>query len=343
MSAPKEILNNEEIDTLLQMFRSESDEIAKQAAGITGQGVAAATPTAPPPPPPPPPGAVTPIDLLKPTRLGREQLRGLEGYFQSAGKMLSATIGEKLRLDTRCECVAVEQMRFGAWLTQLPGPVAIYVVQFDPLKQPALLTVSTSLLYGAVDRILGGTGKVQKVPKDFTLAEHTVAEALVGPCLDRICEALADELKLTWSITSRFCNPTMAQVLPSQDVVVSVYFQTWGEFLLGDLRLMLPHESLAPLLEKFGQKKTPGMAPGALKDKVGASVRQMPVDLAVELGATSIRLRQLMELQPGDVIPLGARVGDPAVVPVMGKPKFTAHIGRIGNRFGVQVADVMGR
>jgi flagellar motor switch protein FliM len=29
------------------------------------------------------------------------------------------------------------------------------------------------------------------------------------------------------------------------------------------------------------------------------------------------------------------------VVPVMGKPKFTAHVGRIGNRLGVQVADVM--
>ena len=339
MSAPKEILNNEEIDALLQMFRSESEEISKQAAAIAGE----AAPGPAPAPPPPPPGAVTPIDLLKPTRVGREQIRGLERYFQSAGKMLAATIGEKLRLDTRCECVAVEQMRFGAWLTQLPGPVAIYVVQFEPLKQPALLTVSTSLLYGAVDRILGGTGKVQKVPKDFTLAEHTVAEALVGPCLDRICEALAEEMKLTWSITSRFCNPTMAQVLPSQDVVLSVYFQTWGEFLLGDLRLMIPHDSLAPMLEKFGRQKAAGVAPGAMKDRVGASVRQMPIDLAVELGATSIRLRQLMELQPGDVIPLGARVGDPAVVPVMGKPKFTAHVGRIGNRFGVQVADVMGR
>jgi flagellar motor switch protein FliM len=28
-------------------------------------------------------------------------------------------------------------------------------------------------------------------------------------------------------------------------------------------------------------------------------------------------------------------------VPVMGKPKFTGHVGRIGNRFGLQVADVM--
>jgi flagellar motor switch protein FliM len=30
-------------------------------------------------------------------------------------------------------------------------------------------------------------------------------------------------------------------------------------------------------------------------------------------------------------------------VPVMGRPKFTGHLGRIGNRFGVRVADVIGR
>jgi flagellar motor switch protein FliM len=67
----------------------------------------------------------------------------------------------------------------------------------------------------------------------------------------------------------------------------------------------------------------------------------MPVDLAVELGNASIRLRQLLSLQPGDVVPLQTRVGQPAIVPVMDKPKFTAHVGRIGNRFGVRVADVM--
>jgi flagellar motor switch protein FliM len=70
-------------------------------------------------------------------------------------------------------------------------------------------------------------------------------------------------------------------------------------------------------------------------------LRDLSVDVAVELGGARIKLGQLMDLQPGDVIPLTTRVGDPAIVPVMGRPKFTAHVGRIGNRFGVRVADVM--
>lgn len=327
-----EILSNEEIDTLLDMFRSEGAVLE--------------------PEPPRAPASVAPvlavddrvvstIDLLKPNRLGRDQMRGIERYFESTGKLLSATISDRLRLETRCDCVAVEQMRYGTWLEHLPGPVAIYIVQMEPWKLPVVLTASTSLLYGAVDRILGGSGKVTKVPKDFTAAEHTVAEALIGPCLDRICDGLAEVVPLKWSIQNRFCNPSMAQILPSQDVVLSVYFQSTGDFLIGDLRLVIPFASIEPLLERFCRDSITRLEPGAMKKALAKNVNDMPIDLAVQLGHANIRLRQLLTLQPGDVVPLATRLGQPAVVPVMGKPKFTGHVGRIGNRFGIQVADVM--
>ncbi len=328
-----EILSNDEIDTLLDMFRSEG--------GALDPDVSDPEPTVAPVESPDG-RVVRAVDLLKPNRVGREQLRGMERYFESAAKLLSATISDKLRLDLRCDCVAVEQMRFSSWLQQLPGPVSIYVLELEPFSQPCLLTVSTSLMYGAVDRILGGSGKVTRVPKDFTEAEHTVGEALVGPCMDRICEALREVVDLKWQITSRFCNPSMAQILPSQDVVLSTYFQASGEFLMGDMRLVIPFGALEPLLEQFGRDAVSRLEPGSMRESISESVQEMPVDLSIDLGHSRIRLGQLLGLQPGDVIPLATRFGQPAVVPVMGKPKFTAHLGRVGNRLGARIADVMG-
>lgn len=324
-----EILSNEEIDTLLDMFR----------AGAAEDEIAAPKPVIEVPPD----ERVSEIDLLKPNRLARDQLRGMERFFESAGKMLSATISDKLRLDTRCDCVAVEQQRFGSWIEQLPGPVAIYVLKMEPFKMPVLFTASTSLLYGAVDRILGGTGRVTKVPKDFTQAEYTVADALVGPCLDRIVESLQDVLPLKWSVESRFCNPTMAQILPSQDVVMSVYFQAAGEFLIGDLRLLLPFTSLEPYLEKLSKDTVTRLDPGAMREQLSKTVRGVPLDVAVELGGARITLRQLLALQRGDVVALDTRFGSPAVLPVQGRPKFLGQVGRIGNRLAFQIADVMGQ
>ncbi|MEQ1632749.1 MAG: FliM/FliN family flagellar motor switch protein [Planctomycetota bacterium] len=323
-----EILSNEEIDTLLDMFRAGAGEDEVPVAAPKLEAVVD--------------DRISEVDLLKPNRLAREQLRGMERYFESAGKLLSATISDKLRIDTRCDCVAVEQQRFGTWLEQLPGPVAIYVCKMEPFKTPVLLTASTSLLYGAVDRILGGSGRVSKVPKDFTQAEYTVADALMGPCLDRIVESLEDVIPLKWQIENRFCNPSMAQILPSQDVVLSVYFQVAGEFLIGDLRLLVPFQSIEPYLEKFAKDSVTRMEPGTLREQVARTVKSVPLDLAVELGNARITLRQLLDLQAGDVIPLDTRFGSPAVMPVMGRPKFLGQIGRIGNRLGIQVADVIG-
>ena len=81
-----EILSNEEIDTLLQMFRTEGGavEVAAQPR-----------PSLPSSFIPSDERVVSPVDLLKPNRLGREQLRSLERYFESAGKMLSATISDR--------------------------------------------------------------------------------------------------------------------------------------------------------------------------------------------------------------------------------------------------------
>ena len=106
-----EILSNEEIDTLLDMFRTEGGAVESDVR----------EPEATMGPMEAPDGRViSRIDLLKPNRLGREQLRGIERYFESAGKMLSATISDKLRLDTRCDCVAVEQLRFSSWRFRSP-------------------------------------------------------------------------------------------------------------------------------------------------------------------------------------------------------------------------------
>ncbi|GAB4142699.1 MAG: flagellar motor switch protein FliM [Planctomycetota bacterium] len=324
-----EILSNDEIDTLLEMFRTEGP--------AAGEDLDAALPPAG--------GAadrvVSPLDLLRPNRLAREQVRELERWFGSAGKMLSASISDRLRLDVRCDCVAVEQLRFQNWLDRLPGPVAIHVLEADALSKPALFTASTSLLYGAVDRIMGGTGKVHRVPKEFTEAEFTVADSFVRPCLDRIAESLAELVPISWSVKSRFCNPLLAQILPSQEVVISVYFQVSGESLIGDLRLVIPFSAVEALLQKHGKDRKDALAPGSMRDRLGKAVRGVPLDLAVTLGEARIRLRQLLNLEVGDVVPLETLVGQTASVPVMGKTKFKGHIGRLGNRLALRIADVV--
>ena len=96
------LLSNEESDTLRDMSRSDGSAVDQEAQEPDPALAPMEGPDG---------RIISPVDLLKPNRLGREELRGIERYFESAGKLLSATISDKLRLDTRCDCVAVEQLR----------------------------------------------------------------------------------------------------------------------------------------------------------------------------------------------------------------------------------------
>ena len=325
----KELLSNEEIDTLLDLFRTDG-LIAEAAADFTLEEVADEGP------------AVREIDLLKPNRFGREQIRSLERLFETCSKSFSATMSDRLRMDMRCDCVAVEQMRLGGWLKALLGPTAIYQLGLPPFDMPVLFGVTTGLLYGAVDRILGGSGKVQETRTEFTSAEYIVADAFVGPCLDRLCESLEDLGQFTWNIENRYCNPTMAQILPAQDVVLNVHFQVSSELLRGDLRLAVPFASLEPFLEgiEFGPGSTYRVPPGAMRETTQETVASVPVTMSVVLGETQVPLRQLLALEIGDVVPLPTRVGEPLVAPVQGRPKFRGQVGTRGSQLAFQVGTV---
>lgn len=326
-----EILTNEEIDTLLDMFRAEGGDldIDVKSAPFT---VA----------PDPKVGLVSAVDLLKPNRVSRTQIRALERYFEAASKGMTASIGDRLRMDVVCDCVATEQMRFQSWIEQLTGPMAIFTLRMPPFETPVLLSANTSLLYGAVDRILGGSGRIERVPSDFTQAEYTVADAFLAPCLDRICESLAEVVQLSWQIEARFTNPSMAQVIASQDVVVCAHFQISGESLIGDLRLAIPFQAVEPYLRELGDGPgSPRVEPGKALDTISANLRDSTVDLQVKLGETSIPLRQLLALRVGDVVTLRTPFGAPLEAPVQGRVKFLGQVGTIGRRLAFRVGEVM--
>ncbi|MHC4077565.1 MAG: hypothetical protein ACYST0_03870 [Planctomycetota bacterium] len=77
----KELLSNKEIDTLLEMFRSEDPPPASAIREAIDEQDEA---------------AISPVDLLRPNLLTAEQMRGLERLFDGSAKLLAAVMSDKL-------------------------------------------------------------------------------------------------------------------------------------------------------------------------------------------------------------------------------------------------------
>ena len=84
----------------------------------------------------------------------------------------------------------------------------------------------------------------------LSLLEADVEFGVVKRFLATVKEkALGEVVQLKWGISNRFCNPSLAQILPSQDVVVSAYFQAAGDFLIGFGNIA--HVATEPVLVHF--------------------------------------------------------------------------------------------
>lgn len=323
----KELLTNKEIDTLLEMFRSDDPPLASAIRDVADEKDEA---------------VISPVDLLRPNLLSAEQMRSLELMFQGAANLLAAVMSDKLRFEMECDCVAVEQVRFQSWLAMLGTSNCVYVLRAPQVPSPVLCSWTTQLLYGAVDRILGGHGRVNQVPKELSEAEYTVADAFVAPCIERLASSTKEVLPTGWQLGSRSTNPSFAQVLPLQDVVLSVHFQVGGDFLLGDMRLVLPYTVIEPGLTALAQSRAQSQEKiSAVREVMGRSLLPVEVDLTVELGRTYLPLRQLLALRVGDVVPLQTRLGEELLAPVQGVPKFRGQVGTVAGRRAYRISTVL--
>jgi flagellar motor switch protein FliN/FliY len=70
-------------------------------------------------------------------------------------------------------------------------------------------------------------------------------------------------------------------------------------------------------------------------------ILNVPVNLSIEIGRTSISIGDLMKLTPGSVIELDRRVGDPHDVLVNGTLIAHGEIVVVKDKFGIRFTDIV--
>ena len=72
-----------------------------------------------------------------------------------------------------------------------------------------------------------------------------------------------------------------------------------------------------------------------------ARLRDVPVDLVVEVGRTRMTIGEALKLAPGSVIGLNRLAGDPVSLLVNGKPIARGEVVVVDEEFGLRVTEVL--
>ncbi|WP_306204018.1 flagellar motor switch protein FliM [Actinoplanes sp. RD1] len=260
----------------------------------------------------------TSYDFRKPIKLSREHVRTLQIAFETYARSCGTLFTTRLRVVSSVSLVSIEQLNYDEYVASLANPTVIAVVSIDPLPGTVLMEMASSAVMTAIDHMLGGPGGPQP--------ERPLTEVEM-PLLRGLLERMLGELRYGFE-TLVDIHPKLkdieynAQFLrahqPGDAVVVATFEMKIGSEECA-ATLCVPFNTVLPVLEKQEQiELTPQerMVRDTSLRNLTAGLSAAPIDVAVRFQPIRMRTDDIVDLRPGDVVPLGHPTSVPLEVTV---------------------------
>jgi flagellar motor switch protein FliM len=144
------------------------------------------------------------------------------------------------------------------------------------------------------------------------------------------------------SLTGSKTNPEFIRLYDSNDSVLHIIFSINGQEFSGNIHLCLSYLMLEPMKDKVASKYLEkGESAGAWSSELEELLRKTHVEVTAELGRTiSYTVRDLLELERGDIIRLSTGPQDSVMVRVEGVAKYHGFPGVVKGNRAIQISEL---
>jgi flagellar motor switch protein FliM len=277
------------------------------------------------------------FDLANQERIIRGRMPTMELIHDRFARQFRMTLSKFLGRTCFANVGGIEMIKFGLFMKKLPLPSSLHIFRMPPLTGYALMVVSSPLVFGIVDSLFGGSGqgKVKIEGREYTPIETRLIGKVVMMALDVLKDAWAPIHPVDFVYVRSEFNPLAIAIVPPTDVVIIVTIECELEQESTTLTLCMPYSTIEPLRGKLvtGFQSTRLEVDTGVARRMEVSVKQTVANLSVQLAAGTIRTKEFLALQPGDVMTLDKTPTEEAVVLIEGTPKYYGYVGNFrGNR-----------
>ncbi|AQW58891.1 flagellar motor switch protein FliM [Vibrio owensii] len=289
-------------------------------------------------------GAVS-FDFSSQDRIVRGRMPTLELINERFARHMRISLFNMLRKTAEVSINGVQMMKFGEYQNTLYVPTSLNMVRFRPLKGTALITMEARLVFILVENFFGGDGRFHaKIEgREFTPTERRIIQLLLKIVFEDYKEAWSPVMGVEFEYLDSEVNPSMANIVSPTEVIVVSSFHIEVDGGGGDFHVVMPYSMVEPIRELLDA--------GVQSDKMETDVRwssalreeimDCPVNFRVNLLEKDISLRDLMELQPGDVIPI--EMPEHATMFIEDLPTYRVKMGRSEDKMAVQISEEIER
>jgi flagellar motor switch protein FliM len=275
-------------------------------------------------------------------QINKEQVRSIGSLHEGFARNLTHSLGAYLRVPFEANLVSVEQLTYRELLGRLPEIAYCASFQMNPGSNLAAMELDLSLAYPIIDVLLGGQGGSDDRVREITEIEEQILEV--------VARIVCKELEISWqplgmefAFDSRQQASQLQRLMPPTEKILGLCFELQMPGSHGSMNVafsaVVSNALLRKLSKDWGYRRPSHAADsdGRLKRKLLSCA--FPV--ALGLAEVPVRMRQLLELRPGDVLPLRRLAERPAELLVGGRPSFSARVVRSGNARAAQVLEAI--
>ena len=282
-------------------------------------------------------------DFKRPNKFSKQHINSLRNIHENYCNIVKNYLTAHLHSEVSAKILLIEQITYDEFIVSLQNPTVLGVFSLKPLEGLLLLQIGSALSFTMIDRLLGGDGREYEETRDLTELEKSLIERRVGQMVDLFKEPWAEAFEACPELVALETNPQFAQILPANEMVALITI----ELLIGDvsgiMNICLPYLVLEPILEKMNtfsifstRVNHAATSPKLIKAKLEGVI----LEVVAILGHTEILVRDLLDLEPGDVIPLTQGVQEKLPISIGDSVKFFGTPGLNKEHLAIQVTEV---
>ncbi len=322
-----DILSQEEIDALLDVVEDEGDDVFEGGDDTLL-----------------PQRQVTLYDFKRPNRVSKEQLRAFRGVHDKMARSLASQISSIMRSIVEIQLHSVDQMTYGEFLMSLPNPTSFNVFSVKPLEGSGVIEINPSIAFPMLDRLLGGKGEPFDASREFSDIELSLFETILRVMMSTLKEAWAPVMEIYPTIESKESSPNVVQIVAQNEIVVMVVMEIIIGQSSGMMNICYPVIALEPVLPKLASRDLMLNETSTKKSRnteLQVLLGGAQVGIEAMLGRAELTLKDILELQEGDIVKLSNPADDIITVYVDGKDRFRGEIGLRRFRKSIQISEIV--
>jgi flagellar motor switch protein FliM len=329
-----EVLSQQQIDELLGSLQSgnaDIDEIEEKTAAHK----------------------VKDYDFLSPKKFTREQIRLLQNIFDSFSRLLSLYLSGQLSISCKVDVMQVEEEEYREFSNALNDSTLIALMglhsnTYNIEDKQILLEMSRPISFFILDKMLGGNGSGYHIDRDYTEIEISLLEYLFKQFCDLMKNAWTNYFDVSFSMDAVETNPQLIQAIQQDESVAIVVLEITLDNLKGTLNICLPANSLEEIFKSYNvkfvkaNKKDDVKTAQHRRENIMNQLKDTPLTVSAILGKTNVSLKELLDLQPGDIIPLDSKVEPGSITVNIEKFHwFKGTIGMTKKNYAVRIDQVL--